>query len=81
MEKNCDICDCNLANENYCTTRKDINSMNIFCYNCIHSKNNDLFDFIKSNYNFIYFNKPIIHLDKYEDNFSFDDYFFIRKNI
>jgi len=79
MKTKCDICSCNLVSENYCTTKKDINYMNTFCYECIHSKKNNLFNFIKNNYNQIFFNKPIIHLDKYEDNFSIDDYFFFKK--
>jgi len=79
MKNKCDVCSIDLSNENYCTTKKDINSYNTFCYTCVRNTNSEIFKLIKNNYDLIYFNKPIIHLDKYNDDFAMDKYFFYEK--
>ena len=79
MKNKCDICSIDLSNENYCTTKKDINSCNTFCYTCVRNTKYEMFKFIKYNYDSIISNKPIIHLDKYNDDFAIDDYFFYEK--
>jgi len=116
MKDQCNICFCNILNENYCILKKlvykdefgkqtssdnqkliyqnsckefdikkSINGSNIICYECIQRSTPEFYNtHILSNYSNvdnIIFNKPIIHLDKYNDDFSYYDYFFRVKRI
>ena len=75
MKNKCDICSCNLNNTNYCIVKKPIYSNDTFCYDCVQTSSNEIYNFIYKNIDKIKFNKLIIHLDKYNDDFSHHDYF------
>jgi hypothetical protein len=75
MKLTCDICKCNLVSNNYCVTKISVDNLNTFCYDCVQNSNTKHFEFISNNIIRIIQNVPIIHLDKYNDDFSFYDYF------
>ena len=77
MKKQCNICADNLQNKNYCILKKPIINANVICYECIQKipseiRHSDIINII--------INKPIIHLDKYNDDFSYYDYFLRSHN-
>ena len=72
----CKKCNIDLIKLNYCTTTNDES----YCYNCVQKVNLDDYDKICKNVKNVTQNVPIIHLDKYNDDFSFYDYFLRRKN-
>ena len=76
MNNICKKCNLDLIKLNYCTTK----SNESYCYNCVQKINLDDYDMICKNVKNVIQNIPIIHLDKYEDDFSFYDYFLRRKN-
>lgn len=78
MKNTCNECSSNLNNKNYCIIKKCINSKNTFCYECVHDLSDDNYKIVCSNIDKIVNNVPIIHLDKYNDDFSFYEYF-LRK--
>ena len=78
MKNTCDGCNSNLNNKNYCIIKKYINLKDIFCYDCVQNSSDDDYKLICNNIDKIVQNIPIIHLDKYDDDFSFYDYF-LRK--
>ena len=78
MKNTCDECNSDLYSKNYCIIKKCINFKNTYCHECIHKLSDDSYTFVCNNINKIVHNVPIIHLDKYNDDFSFYD-FFLRK--
>jgi len=78
MKNTCDECNSDLYSKNYCIIKKCINFKNTFCYECVHDLSDDNYTIICNNIDKVVHNVPIIHLDKYNDDFSFYD-FFLRK--
>ena len=78
MKEHCNMCYNNLQNKNYCILKKPINDSNVICYECVQKNPSNIKQHDVIN---IIINKPIIHLDKYNDDFSYHDYFFRLKTI
>ena len=76
MENTCNVCSHNLKSLNYCVTKN--NDYN--CYNCVQITNIENYNLIRKTITKIVQTAPIIHLDKYNDDFSFYDYFLRIKN-
>lgn len=76
MENTCNICSNNLKSLNYCITKNNT----YFCYNCVQNTDIETYNLICKTVTKIVQNVPIIHLDKYNDDFSFYDYFLRIKN-
>ena len=69
---NCIICIESLNCRNYCIANNNDN----ICQNCVKKLGIKEKEILKNNIKNVIQNIPIIHLDKYNDDFSFYDYFF-----
>lgn len=71
----CINCFSNLREKNYCICCEN----NSFCYECVQKMNINEIIVLKKDVQKVVQNQPIIHLDKYNDDFSFYDFFFRLK--
>lgn len=75
MENICKKCNIDLVKLNYCITKSNVS----YCYDCVQKVNLCEYNIICKDIKKVIQNIPIIHLDKYDDDFSFYDYFLRRK--
>lgn len=71
----CTNCFSNLIEKNYCICFEN----NSFCYECVQKMNINEIIILKKDVQKVVQNLPIIHLDKYNDDFNFYDFFFRLK--